>query len=289
VTTSGLQYPFEFLGYSADEPVGLENQLTPLGQRQHYLIGSELRTRYVDEAKLLRSTYLISQNYLQVPQWSTNIQSMQAQMMGLYPASTLNELNEWQQINAVPPIEGYDFTKWQSELGSSALPYGLNTFPINQVGRSADYELALCERNCPQFTDLWGTVLDQTEGKWFKIAGTTDSKVTQGILYYYGIEHTCSYIDWAYMSYVDLDDAESFDWIRTNICPGFYQDLNEAQAQLDVDNENLVSAGFFNKLAAQLSQTPSDVTSLVYNSWQPIDSYHMYTLVAASGVTGDSQ
>jgi hypothetical protein len=52
-------------------------------------------------------------------------------MMGLYPASTLNELNEWQQNNAVPPIEGYDFTKWQEELGSSALPYGLNTFPIN--------------------------------------------------------------------------------------------------------------------------------------------------------------
>jgi hypothetical protein len=78
MTSSGLQYPFEFLGYSKDEPVGLEDELTPLGQRQHFLIGSELRTRYVTEAKLLRSDYLISQCYLQVPQWSTNIQSMQA-------------------------------------------------------------------------------------------------------------------------------------------------------------------------------------------------------------------
>ena len=96
MTSSGLQYPFEFIGYSADEPVGMESQLTPLGQRQHFLIGSELRTRYVDEAKLLNSDYLISQCYVQVPQWSTNIQSIQAQMMGLYPASTMNGLNEWQ-------------------------------------------------------------------------------------------------------------------------------------------------------------------------------------------------
>lgn len=128
----------------------------------------------------------------------------------------------------MPPINGVDFSKWQAELGSSALPHGLNTFPINQVGRNADYELALCERNCPLFTDLWADALDQTEGKWFGIADKTGSEVSLGILYYYGIEHTCSYIDWAYMSYVDLDEAESFEWIRTNICAGFNQDLNLA-------------------------------------------------------------
>jgi hypothetical protein len=43
----------------------------------------------------------------------------------------MNNLNEWQQTNAVPPIKGYDFSKYQSELGESALPFGLNTFPIN--------------------------------------------------------------------------------------------------------------------------------------------------------------
>lgn len=53
MTTAGLTYPFEFLGYSKNEPVGLETQLTPLGQRQHFLIGSELRNRYVTEAQLL--------------------------------------------------------------------------------------------------------------------------------------------------------------------------------------------------------------------------------------------
>lgn len=148
--------------------------------------------------------------------------------------------------------------------------------------------MSLCELNCPLFSDLWDEVVDNTEGKWYRVADRTGSEVTLGILYYYGIEHTCSYIDWAYMSYVDLDSADDFEWIRTNICPGFYKDLNEGQAKLDVDHENLVSAGFLNKLAAQLSETPSDDIALRYNTWQPIDPYHMYTLAAASGMSSDS-
>lgn len=72
-------------------------------------------------------------------------------MMGLYPSSDLNSLTEWQQGNAVPPIEGADFSKWQEELGSQALPHGLNTFPIEQVGLEADYMLSLNERNCQRY------------------------------------------------------------------------------------------------------------------------------------------
>lgn len=51
-------------------------------------------------------------------------------MMGLYPSTHANDLTEWQQGNAVPPIEGADFSKWQQELGAYALPYGLQTYPI---------------------------------------------------------------------------------------------------------------------------------------------------------------
>jgi hypothetical protein len=60
MSTVGLSYPFEFLGYSKNEPIGMETQLTPLGQRQPFLIGSELRNRYITEAKLLNEDYLIS-------------------------------------------------------------------------------------------------------------------------------------------------------------------------------------------------------------------------------------
>jgi hypothetical protein len=31
----------------------------------------------------------------------------------------------------------------------------------------------------------------------------------------------CDYLDWAYVSYVDLNDAESLEEIRTNICASY--------------------------------------------------------------------
>lgn len=106
------------------------NRITTLGQRQQFLIGSELRLRYVEEAGMLSEDYIISQMYLQAPFVAKNILSLQAQMLGLYPATHANDLTEWQQKNAVPPIEGADFSEWQKELGAYALPFGLQTYPI---------------------------------------------------------------------------------------------------------------------------------------------------------------
>jgi hypothetical protein len=72
-------------------------------------------------------------------------------MMGVWPESNVNDLTEWQQQNAVPPLDGVDFTQWQQELGAYALPYGLNIFPIQQLGRAADYVLSLDNVNCQRF------------------------------------------------------------------------------------------------------------------------------------------
>ena len=108
-----------------DDLLGKESKITPLGQRQHYLIGSELRRRFVDDESLLDVRYVISQIYVLAPQYGPAIQSVQAQMMGLYPANNQNDLTEWQQGNAVPPIKDADFSQWQAELGAKALPYGL--------------------------------------------------------------------------------------------------------------------------------------------------------------------
>jgi len=54
------------------------NRITPVGQRQQFLIGSELRKRYVDEAALLAADYNIAQLFLQSPFVAGNILSMQA-------------------------------------------------------------------------------------------------------------------------------------------------------------------------------------------------------------------
>jgi hypothetical protein len=97
VSAAGQAYPthkFKLAVNPADEPKNL-GHITPLGQRQHFLVGSELRHRYVEEAKLLSADYDISQSFLQTPFVARNIQSLQAQMMGLFPASNQNDLSEW--------------------------------------------------------------------------------------------------------------------------------------------------------------------------------------------------
>ena len=149
----GVTTPHQNFGLTVDpemEPK-MQNYLTPLGQRQQYLIGSELRYRYVTEAQFLDELYEVTQCYMQTPFSSSQILSMQAQMMGLYPASKLNTLTEWQQGNAVPPIEGATFDYWQEQLGDQALPYGLNVFPIQQVGMEVDYMLSLNTKNCARY------------------------------------------------------------------------------------------------------------------------------------------
>jgi len=75
------------------------------------MIGNELRVRYVEEAGLLHTDYLYSTCFIQTPYKASNIQSMEAQMMGLYPGSTMNNLTLWEQNNAVPPIDA-DYSLW---------------------------------------------------------------------------------------------------------------------------------------------------------------------------------
>jgi hypothetical protein len=108
-----------FLGYTENEAnlAGRESTLTPLGQRQQYLVGNELRMRYVYDDMLLRETYNLPETRLQSAFDSACISSLQSQMMGMYPGSDLNNLNVWQQGNAVPPIADIDWTLWQAYLG----------------------------------------------------------------------------------------------------------------------------------------------------------------------------
>lgn len=51
----------------------------------------------------------------------------------------------------MPPIEGFDFSDWIAEAGADALPYGLNVFPIEQLGIEVDRMLSINEDNCERY------------------------------------------------------------------------------------------------------------------------------------------
>ena len=75
LSTPGLTYPTEFLGYSANEPTDRANWLSPLGQRQQYLIGTEFRNRYILDSPLMSEDYYYYSSYIQTPQVYAHIQS----------------------------------------------------------------------------------------------------------------------------------------------------------------------------------------------------------------------
>lgn len=123
--------------------------------------------------------YNILVNELQSVFKAANIQSMEAMMMGLYPGNDVNVLNEWQQGNAVPPID-YDYSQWQDSLGIFALPYGFNTFAMFQTGRADDYFLAISDYNCQLFDKYWRIDVQDIDYYWKNVAYAQASNILTG-------------------------------------------------------------------------------------------------------------
>ena len=148
-------------------------------------------------------------------------------------------MNEWQQRNAVPPLDNVlndQWTKWQQELGDKALINGFNTFPINVMGAEDDYILGLNETNCVNFKT-------QADAKWPAFAQqTTDSNKDffSRLQSAFGLEtidinsarDVCKYIMWADLHDVQLsvqitnDDLQSCDSLLASITK-FYTDINK--------------------------------------------------------------
>jgi len=253
VNTEGVSTPargFELVESPEQEPKAFQN-LTPLGQRQQFLIGSELRKRYVEEAKVLAENYVVSELSMQTPFFGKHILSMQAQMMGLYPASDANDLTEWQQGNAVPPVEGADFSEWQQELGAHALPHGLNIFPIEQTGLEADYLLSVNEQNCPLFKKVF-----------YSTAMDLDYIALQGLPYKWSdfvkqrgstMHEFCEYLEWAWLTSTPLKDQVNMDNLRRDNCHTYNTQYVNALRQFEEENSNLVASEFVEELKEKIA------------------------------------
>jgi hypothetical protein len=80
VSTPGFSTPkvlFNKTKNATEEPK-YKDYMTPLGQRQQYIVGGEYRLRYVEEAALLNYSYDITQLWIQATFDSKNILSSQA-------------------------------------------------------------------------------------------------------------------------------------------------------------------------------------------------------------------
>lgn len=87
------------------------SQLTPLGMREQFQLGQQLRTRYVQEIPLLAEAYRYDSIFVLANTVDRTIQSAESLLYGLYPLGTGAKLSD----------------------GSYALPAGYQPIPIRTV------------------------------------------------------------------------------------------------------------------------------------------------------------
>ena len=103
-----------------------QGELSPIGMRQHYLLG---RRNYDKYKEILSPEYNEKEIYAISTDYNRTIMSAQSHLQGMYPPGRGPKLVD-EKNKAIPPIN-YDFSQFQKELGDKALPYQMNVFPIH--------------------------------------------------------------------------------------------------------------------------------------------------------------
>lgn len=103
------------------------DELTAMGMREQYLLGHELRRRYLND-NLIDFEYVIDQVQINMTDYNYTIMSGQAFIRG-FLGNSLKNLNANQMKVADPPfsIEQY----FKDKIGTNVLPVGIATLPFH--------------------------------------------------------------------------------------------------------------------------------------------------------------
>jgi len=141
----GARYPRQPLFKWNLDPMGL----TPAGMRQQYILGRELRNRYIDHYKFLDPIYNPKQILLQSSGHKRTLNSIYAQLAGFFEQTGYEISNKNAEL-AVPPNKE-NYTKFIKTLGNYTVDYKYKIMPIKSVQTSLDFYLE------PQEACLSGT------------------------------------------------------------------------------------------------------------------------------------
>lgn len=136
----GSRAPVTFFPWDEDGRWGNEpGELTCMGMRQHFLIGSELRQRYVVNQEVISGQFNESQVWLQSSDVNRTLMSAESQITGLFPQGPSIDIDLADAF--IPPIQIPDLSNQLDALGTSALPYQRQSFPVHTVPSAEDLML----------------------------------------------------------------------------------------------------------------------------------------------------
>lgn len=138
------RYSFDAKYWSANQL----GELTSAGMRQHYLLGTELRKRYIEDINFLKAEYDSEEIYVISSAYNRTILSAMSQLQGLYPVKTGPKI-----LSNIPrpPMKVSDIETIEASLGDAALPDYLQVIPVHMESDTKDtllrsYDSDVCPR-----------------------------------------------------------------------------------------------------------------------------------------------
>lgn len=158
---SKLEMVIEVFRHGAREPIGApfdynnwpesQGELTYAGMRQHYLLGREMRKKYIERIGFLSEKFNHSEMYVRSTDVNRTIMSVQSHLLGLYPLGAGPKFpSDYPLERAVPPyVAHYDV----ADLGYSVLPDKYQPIAVHIVESSKDFLLAPGGA-CPNYDEI---------------------------------------------------------------------------------------------------------------------------------------
>lgn len=200
-------------------------QLTPAGRRQHFLIGHEIRNRYIKSQEVVGSRY----DFREIEFFATDkdraLDSGISQISGIYPPTMpMQKLNDFQRKNALPPLTVTDAGRIDAELRDVAIPF--NLMPIFSERDDINFRIHFEASNCPayqnrkkelresqEYLDLVAPYFNYLQPRLKELTGSTEE------LSLSDVNSICSYINIANFHKIplifsynqeDLDNCQNF-------------------------------------------------------------------------------
>lgn len=200
-------------------------ELSNVGRRQLYLLGTKVRKRYIDEYKLLSEIYNPQEIYIKSTDSNRTIESIYSFLQGLYPSGTGPLINEKVINNKTiiyPPnkkyFENFDNITNIYNMTNFALPFKMSIEPIHLFYKK-NHELELYDtRYCLGHKERYEQLQRREE-----ILNLADNIMNDTNKMFMELEQTLNetflYDYWTFYKYMDgflCDDTDirKFDYIR---------------------------------------------------------------------------
>lgn len=142
-----------------------KGELTPVGMRQHYVLGQLLRLEYIENLNFLTPTYNATELYVYSTNVNRTIISAMSQLLGLYPLGSGPDIPTNMNYSLLLPPFNNSF-KIAEDNSFNALPNAFQPIPIHTNGLEQEYLLRPWEINVCKVNKRW--YLEQYNTSFFK-------------------------------------------------------------------------------------------------------------------------